>query len=479
MPGRLTLERAVSFKDYVALGFGVMIGVGWVVYAGQWVLSGGSLGALLAFIVGGVLLIPIGKCYAELTSAMPVTGGEIAFVYRAYGRPWAFLAAWALSLSYISITPFETIAIGSMTEAIFPSLATRPIYHVNGDAISWTTIIAGLAAGCWVIWLHRRGTADIVRFQRLTVYGLIATAIAFCGIAVWNGQLDHFQPLFVGDDNLWVAALSSIVSVIVVVPFFLAGFDCIPQAAEESMQIERRSLGTAIIVAIIIGTIFYVLIIVALSMTASRDAILAIEAQGHKLPMAEIFRIAFGHEWLAKLVLITGLLGLISSLNGFFMASTRLIFALGRGGFIPGWFSELDSVRRTPMNAVHFVGVIALTGPFLGTAGLSLIVSSSSFTFIAVLFLTSLSAYKLRQTAPEMTRPYKVSIRTIYLAILVASALLALMLLPGSPGQLGAAEFVWVSLWMLIGFVFYRYRTKRNPMSQEDQSFQVLGDYGQ
>ncbi len=76
-------ERVLSKKDIMALAFGAMIGWGWVVLTGQWIKTAGSIGAILAFVIGGIVVLFVGLTYAELTSAMPKCGGDLVFSYRA------------------------------------------------------------------------------------------------------------------------------------------------------------------------------------------------------------------------------------------------------------------------------------------------------------------------------------------------------------------------------------------------------------
>ena len=475
---RPELDRVISFKDYIAIGFGVIVGVGWVVYAGQWLQSGGVLGAVLAFAIGGALLIPIGKCYAELTAALPLTGGELAFTYKAFGPLVSFLTAWALSMNYIAVTPFETIAIGAMVEAIFPTLSTSTLYEMGGYRIAWSTIIPGVLAGVWVIWLNWHGAKDSARFQTVVMVGLLACTAIFCTVAFWKGDVSHLQPLFAGEGHWRAIAPASIASVLVVVPFFLAGFDCIPQAAEESgVKMEARQLGIAIVASIVIGVVFYILIILALGYSVPGSTLNTIVAQKNQLPMAEVFRSSFGYEWAAKLVLIAALLGLISTLNGIFMAATRLLFAQGRGGLLPHWFSKLHPVHHTPQNAILFVGAIAVLGPFFGKAGLTHIVNSNSLVFSMVLLITALATLRLRKIAPDLKRPYRIARYTIWLAIAVGIFLVGLMTIPGSPGQMGHAEFITVGLWMLMGLTFYYLRRRKKDMSDEIQANMILADY--
>ncbi|MGB2921336.1 MAG: amino acid permease [Mycobacterium sp.] len=72
--------------DVLALGFGAMIGFGWVVLTGDWIGSAGTLGAVLAMAAGGVIMAVVGLTYAELTAAMPKAGGEHNSCSGGWGR---------------------------------------------------------------------------------------------------------------------------------------------------------------------------------------------------------------------------------------------------------------------------------------------------------------------------------------------------------------------------------------------------------
>jgi APA family basic amino acid/polyamine antiporter len=160
---REQLEKSIPFSSYVGVGLGAIIGIGWAMYSGQWLIDGGPVGAILAFLLCGLLLIPVGLCYAELTSALPVAGGELAFTYKAFGPLTAFLTGWAIALSYIAITPFETIAIGVLTESMIPSLTSSTLYHVGDYRVGWSTILPGLIVGIYLIWLNYRAAASSTR----------------------------------------------------------------------------------------------------------------------------------------------------------------------------------------------------------------------------------------------------------------------------------------------------------------------------
>ena len=108
------------------------------------------------------------------------------------------------------------------------------------------------------------------------------------------------------------------------------GFDTIPQAAEERLDNSPlHRLGLYVILAIIGSTVFYVAIILGAGMTAPWRSIV-----GEDLPTAAAFSSAFESQLLVRLVLMAGLIGLLTSWNGFFLAGSRVLFSLGRGRII-------------------------------------------------------------------------------------------------------------------------------------------------
>lgn len=474
---RHVLKKSMSFGNYISIGLGSIVGIAWVMYTGQWLQSGGPVGAMLAFALCGLLLLPIGACYAEMTTSIPVAGGALAFVFKAFGTLPAFLTAWGLALLYISVPPFETIAIGSLIESIFPGLITEPLYWVDGYKLSLSTIIPGLAAGGFLLWLNFRGAKSSARFQLWTVYLMFSCVLVFTVIALIKGDVSNLFPMFASEGSFWAVGPSSIIGVLVTTPFFMAGWDAIPQAAEESgLEMKPRQLGYAILFSITLGAVFYVVIILATGMSVSPEQMSQILQQKDVMPTAEVFRVAFGYEWAAKLVLVAALMGLLTTLNAILISASRLLFSLARGGMLPHWLAKVHPTHGTPSNAIILVGTIGLIGPFVGMAALTPIVNSGSFAVTFTLFMTTLSALKLRKDAPDLKRPYRTHIITLCLASVIALILLSLMIFPGSPGQLTSFEFTFVGIWLFLGLVGYAIRNANGYLSHKERSYMILGD---
>lgn len=112
--------RVLGQRDVIALAFGAMIGFGWVPLVGTWLTEAGSLGAILAFLIGGTVVVFVGLTYSELVSAMPKAGGEHNYAWRALGPVGAFAASWAIALGYVSVTDFEAVALPTTMEYLLP-----------------------------------------------------------------------------------------------------------------------------------------------------------------------------------------------------------------------------------------------------------------------------------------------------------------------------------------------------------------------
>jgi len=470
---REQLARAVSFRHYVTLGFGSVIGVGWILVGGDLLSDGGPLGTMLAFLLAGFLFISIGMCYAELTPAIPVAGGEVAFAYKAFGPGVAFLTGWLLAFGYISIGPFETASLGWLFEHIVPSARTATLYSIGGYDVSLSLILPGFAVGVIVILLNYRGVKSSVVFQMITTALLLVCAAIFTTVAVVKGEFSNLLPLFAGDGSP-VGGLLATIAVLGVAPFFMAGFDAIPQAAEESSEnTDPRDLSRAIIFTIIGGALFYAIALGSVCLCLPWR-----EAVRLDLPPVEVFNVAFGDAWVSKMVLFTGFLGLITSLNGIFIAATRVLFSAGRGGLLPAWFGVTHPRFQTPKNAILFAGGFALLGSILGKAVIVPIVDVASLAFVIAWLLTCLSAIRLRRTAPDLVRPYRVRRRaTMVVGVVVSAILVLLMVVPGSAAQMKwPLEYLIFAVWLSAGFGLYLWRRSRDDMSEEERAYQILNE---
>src|SRR3989449_10088598 len=100
------LARKLRVVDYFTLGWGTMVGVGWLVVMDDWLLRGGGLGGILGFAIGGALLLPIGYVYGQLVQAMPDPAGEVAYTAKVFPQSVSFPTGGMMVLAYFLCFPW-------------------------------------------------------------------------------------------------------------------------------------------------------------------------------------------------------------------------------------------------------------------------------------------------------------------------------------------------------------------------------------
>jgi amino acid transporter len=283
------------------------------------------------------------------------------------------------------------------------------------------------------------------------------------------------RPLMAGGSELSVPG--GMLAVFVTVPFWFVGFDTIPQGAEEAeVSLDPRKLGLLILTAIVGSTLFYVTLIMSVSLIAPWQTITAAD-----LPTARAFEAAFQSSLWVQLVLFAAMLGLFTSWNGFFLAGSRVLFSMGRGRIIAPAFGATHPVYRTPHRAVLFIGAFTLLAPLLGGDALLAFVNAGSFCIGAAFLGVSLSTIRLRRKFPGAVRPYRIrgGLTIPYLAVAGALFILAVMVIPGSPAALAwPRELLILMIVVTSGALFwFGARGIRCDTPERERAYLILEDY--
>ncbi len=470
---RQELKKEIGKLAFFSLAFGSMIGVGWVTAMGSWLNDAGPIGAALAFAAGGSMMLLIGLCYAEVTSMLPLAGGEVSYAYKAYGTQKSFIVGWFLAFGYLSVSAFEAISVGKVLSYLIPNLDFMPIYSIGGDPVYLSHILLAFGFTALITYINHKGAGTATSFQVVLTIAILLSAVLLMVAGFNTGNFENLEPAFGNRELPWEGFLA----VMVTVPFWFVGFDTIPQSAEEAQtSVSPKLLGRLILLSIASASLFYMVLIASTGMVSPwRDLLDA------DLTTAAAFKDAFGGGWVTRVVLITALVGLITSWNGFFLACSRVIFALGRGNIIPASFGKTHSKHGTPTNAILFCGAITFISAFTGRQAMVAFVDVGSFCMAVAFLGVSFSLLTLRKKFPKMERPYKLKYAKLvgYSSAIVAIFILALMLIPGSPVAL-----IWPQEWLILlfvitsGAIFWKVGTKsRNKISKKDRDKNILEDY--
>ncbi len=435
--------RVLGLKDVLALAFGAMIGFGWVVLSGTWLQGAGSLGAILAFLIGGVLVVFVGLTYSELVSAMPKAGGEHNYAWRALGAGGAFVASWAIALGYVSVVAFEAVALPTTMEYLLPEgykagfLWTIAEYDVYA---SWIAI--GVVGAAAITVLNYIGIRPSAIFQFIAVLVLLGIAALFAFGTVTGGSAENFSPLFAG-------GIAGILSVVIMTPFLFVGFDVIPQSAEE-INLPFRQIGILLVVSVIMAATFYIIVITGVGSGLSRAAL-----EDTELAAASGMGNLFGSEIFANILVLGGIAGILTSWNGFMIGGSRILYAMAESGMLPQFLARIHPRFHTPSNAILLVGALSIIAPFFGRSALVWLVNAGGLGIVIAYLMVAISFLVLRRNEPEMERPFRAGRGPIIgIIAVILSAGIASQYLPGMPSGLGVAEWVIVGLWTVVGLVF-------------------------
>ena len=437
--------RVIRRREVLALAFGAMIGWSWVALTGNWIDRAGSVGAMLAFILGGIAVILVGLTYAELASAMPQAGGEHVYSHRALGPVASFICTWAILLGYVSVVAFEAVALPTVADYLVPGFSRGYLWTIAGWDVQLTWVLVGIVAAVVMTGINIIGIRTAAKLQLLVTTLVLAVGILLIGGAGVAGSTDNMQPLF---DN----GAKGLLGVLVMVPFMFVGFDVIPQSAEE-VDIPFSEIGRTLMISIVMAVLWYVLIIAAVSMGLPESARAA-----SSLPTADATAAVFGGSWAANLLVVAGIGGILTSWNAFLIGGSRALYALARAGQLPRSLGALHPRYNTPHNAVLLIGALSVMAPLFGRPALVWLVDAGGLGIVIAYAFVAWSFLVLRKREPEMPRPYEVRHgRLIGTAALVLSLGIALLYLPGSPAALiWPYEWLIVIGWVLLGAVMLR-----------------------
>src|SRR5947209_7317919 len=177
--GIIALARKLRVTDYFTLGFGSMVGVGWLVVMDDWLARGGPLGAILGFAIGGALLLPIGYVYGQLVKAIPDASGEVAYTAKVFPQAVSFVTGWMMMLAYFIVCPWEAVAVGRIAGYIFPQLNSVVLYELGGKPVYLPHLAIGLTLTCLLTVLNYRGFKLSATFQNWTAFGTLALFVVF------------------------------------------------------------------------------------------------------------------------------------------------------------------------------------------------------------------------------------------------------------------------------------------------------------
>ncbi|MBR4015420.1 MAG: amino acid permease [Anaerotignum sp.] len=430
--------------DIWALALGAIIGWGCFVMPGTSFLpKAGPLGSMIGLILGGIIISIISISYGYMIQKFPLSGGEFVYADAAFGKKHAFVCGWMIILAYWSLIPLNSTALAMISRYLLPGspLQVGYLYTIAG----WDVYLGEIAlAYAFIIGLgivNIKGVKSAGWFQTLVAVALAGSVLfVFVGILLTKPDFSNLHPFFMEGKTKF----ASILAVVAFTPYCFVGFDCIPQAAEEYAFSHKDAL-KLMVGAIMVGAFIYAAVVFVTAVVEPWQPMLA---SNPSWATGEMILKAIGYIGVL-FIGIAMLCAVVSGMNAFYIASSRLIYSMAYADALPSKFAVLTP-QGTPKRAILFMMILALIAPWFGRQVLAWIVDMTCVGAAMGFTYTCASATVLAKREGN-----KKQVLISGLGIAVASIFLIITFVPGMPGFLSIPSFIILGVWALIGIIFY------------------------
>ena len=448
-----TLAHKLHLADYFALAFGVMVGTAWLVVMDDILERGGPLGALLGFTTGALMMLPIGYVYGHLVRAVPDAAAEAAYIALFFPASVSFATGWMVFLSYFLTCPFEGLAAGRIAGYLFPSLNQFELYRLGGYPVYLPHLLLGLLITVALTWVNYRGIKAGARLAKTTTFTFLALVVVFALAGYWHGSPENLHPLFSH------SPLISVLLVWQIVPWLLSGFESVGKYVEEaSPDFGGRGFFIAIALTIFTGLAFFWVVISAVAYVAPWQSL----KSSQQFPTAVAFERALHAHWIVGLIMASALVGVVQAFNANLIASSRLLFAMGRRNLLAPRIAYVHPVNQTPSTAVIAVGLATALAMLLGEAGLVPILEVGALAS-AIGWMSGCVSY-------YCMKPRLAGRITAIFGLLVTALMVFVKIVPFVPGHFTRYEWTALAIWAVIGLVIrlpaQQHRSTIEPKAQ-------------
>ncbi|WP_304509134.1 APC family permease [Anaerotignum sp.] len=439
-----TFKKDLRKIDIWSLALGAIIGWGCFVMPGTSFLpKAGPLGSILGLMLGAIIMCIICISYGYMIRKFPLSGGEFVYADTAFGKKHAFVCGWFIVLAYWSLIPLNSTALAMISRYILPGspLQFGYLYTIAGWDVYLGEILLAYAFIIGLGIVNMRGIKSAGWFQTLVAVSLFASVLfALIGVLMTKPDLGNLKPLFLGGQSKF----TSILAVLAFAPYCFVGFDCIPQAAEEYSFSHKAALGL-MVAAILVGGAIYCVVVFITSVINPWQPMLA---SNPDWATGEMVMKSIGYIGVI-FIGIAMLCAVVASMNGFYIASSRLLYSMAYADALPQKFAHLTP-QGTPKNGIFFMMILALIAPWFGRQVLAWIVDMTCVGAAMGFTYTCASATKVAKRDGDKTQMWISA-----LGVAVASIFLIITFVPGMPGFLSKPSFIILGVWTALGIIFY------------------------
>lgn len=330
------LKREMKARHLLMISIGGTIGTGLFVGSGQTIGQAGPLGAILAYLFGGLIMYLVLLCLAELAVAMPVAGSFQSYATRFISPGMGFTTGWLYWINWAICIAADFTAAGMIMNHWFPQVATYiwcGVFVCILALLNWFSVRVYGESEFW--------------FASIKVTAIIAFIILGAGMMFGfsgDGNALGFSN-FHDEKGLFPNGFQAVFLTMLAVVYSFQGAELVGIAAGEcdnpGKQVPRAVKGVAARIVI-----FYILAMVVLTGTIPWQ-----EASVMESPFAHVFG-KMGLPWAEGIMSFVVLTSALSAGNSALYACSRLLWSMANENLAPAWLGRLNS------KGVPFYGVI-------------------------------------------------------------------------------------------------------------------------
>jgi amino acid transporter len=343
------LHKALGFWSLLAAGLGSVIGSGWL-FSSMYAAQDAGPAAMLAWVIGGALMLLVALVFAELGMAKPESGGLVRYPMYSHGGLTAGIVGWAMWISYVGNPPTEAAGVVQYAASYLPGVYDGKSLTGLGIVIA-VVLMAGFVALNWFgVLLFARSNTVVTAIKILipttTVVLLIASGFDSSNLTDHGGYAPYG----------WGAALSTIATAGMV--FAYTGFRNVIELSGEAKN-PRRTVPRALITTIVVTIVLYLALQLAF-LGAVPAGLLGGGWHGVNFdsPFANLAML-LGLSWLSWTLIADSMLSPSGSGIVYTAANSRNVFGLAKNGFFPGSLTTLNA-RGVPARALALNFVVGL-----------------------------------------------------------------------------------------------------------------------
>ncbi|MDO5734793.1 MAG: APC family permease [Eubacteriales bacterium] len=449
-------KRSLTRLDVLGLVIGSIIGWGSFTLPGeQFLRQSGVINTSLGLLLGGFLMCFIQTAYHRMLTVHRDEGGEFTYTLNELGKGHGFIVGWSLTLAYLSMISLNANAYLRLLQIILgEKINWVYLYTVSGHEVYLSHVIVMSLVIVIFAAVNIKGLKTSFYLQNLVSTLLVLFVLILLFVIGIRSDMSVFRANYVDTATI---SFPQIATVVAIVPFLFVGFDVIPQVASE-LNFKANRATFLVIISLFVGVFIYAALNLIAAFSFGPEA-------AFNDPWAVASSVLNKTGYLGFGIMLVALWAAISGgINGFMIASSKVVSALSREGFLPERFAATNK-QQNHHYAIVFVSAISLLAPWLGRALILYIVDLSS-VLAAVAY--GYVAYVALKRAKRWSK------KIIYgLALLISLFFIVLLLSPGSPSQLDAFSYYFLVVWLGAGALVYWQSERKRSSCQNNTAPQV------